>query len=90
MSIELSPRHKSKYGQMCQVVDGSMTTLMFSLYTDLAPQTAIDPKMWCQPQQYQILLRSIRAFGTEKHRLMFFFCGLFKECIIMFGILIRC
>jgi hypothetical protein len=57
----------SKYGQMCQVVeDGKMTTLIFSLYTDLAPQTAIDPKMWCKPYQYQILLKSVRAYGTEK------------------------
>jgi len=51
---------------MCQVVeDGSMTALILSLYTDLAPQTEIDPKM-CKPHQYQILLKSIRVFGTEK------------------------
>jgi len=45
MSNELLPNTTqiSKYGQMCQVVDGSVTTLMLSLYTDLAPQT--DPNM---------------------------------------------
>jgi len=62
---------------MCQVVDGSMTTLMLSLYTDLAPQTAIDSKIWCKPQQYQIFLKSVRAFGTEKGRMTDF---IFAAC----------
>jgi hypothetical protein len=68
MSNELFPNTTQipKYSQMCQVVeDGSMTTLILSLYTGLAPQNEIDPKM-CKSLQYQILPKSIRALGTKK------------------------